>query len=123
MSIQSVGVVPSTAERQQSLQRPLPFCARRQTRPLDLEPKAAGGFVQTSGNVEGHHGVICCGSHPAPSEQLSLPSVGSEATLLDRYGSTAGATVDTGSLQQDLRLEAVRPRAAPPSQSLKAVKC
>ena len=29
-----------------------------QTRPLDLEPNAAGGLVQTSGNVEGHQGAI-----------------------------------------------------------------
>ena len=59
---------------------------------------------------------------PAPTE-LNLPSVGSEGTLLDRCGSTAGATLVTGSLQRDLRLEAVRPRAAPPSRSLKPVKC
>ena len=55
MRIQNVGAVPSTAERQQ---RPLPFCVPGQTRPLDLEPKAAGGLVQTSGNVEGHQGAI-----------------------------------------------------------------
>ena len=33
---------------------------------ISLAPKAAGGLVQTSGNVEGHHGVICWGSHPHP---------------------------------------------------------
>ena len=104
------------SERQQ---RPLPFVC--QTRPLDQEHKAAGGLAQTSGNVERHQGAIggFCTPH---NNRVSLPSVGLETTLLDRNGSTAGATVDTGSLQRDLRLEAVRPRAAPPSLSLKAVK-
>ena len=57
---------------QRPKQRPLPFCLPDEaTRP---GPKAAGGLAQTSVNVEGHHGVICWGSHPAPSE-LNLPSV------------------------------------------------
>jgi hypothetical protein len=82
--------------------------------------KASRGSERRHRDVDGRDGSkkkFC-----DPHNQAELAKCRLEAPLLDRYGSTAGATVDTGSLQQDLRLEAVRPRAAPPSLSLKAVK-
>ena len=98
-------------------QRPLPFCEMKATR---RGTKASRGSERRHRDVDGRDGSkkkFC-----DPHNQAELAKCRLEAPLLDRYGSTAGATVDTGSLQQDLRLEAVRPRAAPPSLSLKAVK-
>ena len=88
-----------------------------------MEPNAAWGtrryVVATSKDIVGLKLIL----RPRTLRAAELAKVSARATLLDRCGSAAGATVDTGSLQQDLRLEAVRPRAAPPSKSLKPVKC
>ena len=92
-----------------------------ETRPLGEAPSLGGAridIIVTSKNLFGLKK-----NSATRTIELSLPSVGSEeATLLDRCGPTAGATVDRGSFQRELRLEAVRPRAAPPSLSLKVVK-
>ena len=86
-----------------------------------LAPKAAGtrADFRQRGRASGCDWRIL---HPY-NFRVSLPSVGSEATLLDRCGPTAAANRDTASFQRDLWLQAARPRAAPPSLSLRAVKC
>ena len=96
---------------------PCHFCEMKATR---RGTKASRGSERRHRDVDGRDGSkkkFC-----DPHNQAELAKCRLEAPLLDRYGSTAGATVDTGSLQQDLWLEAVRPRAAPPSLSLKVVK-
>ena len=119
-TVQSVGVVPSVRGALQA-GGPCHFVLW-ETGPLGKVPspgRVRTDVVATSKGVMG----LKKNSAPRTFEQLSLLHLSVLATLLDRCGPTAGATVDRGSLQQDLWLEAVRPRAAPPSLSLKAVKC
>ena len=118
------GGVASTPEfggRPEAKQRPLPFCVC-ETGALGEAPSPGGvrtDVVATSKDIVGLKLIL----RPRTLRAAELAKVSARATLLDRCGSAASATVDTGSLQQDLWLEAVRPRAAPPSLSLKAVKC